>query len=359
MMSAWAGMVCGLLMLAQTCAAADKTITITGAGSSAAAPIYESWAREYQKTSGVSLVYEPAGSSAGLKKIRARETDFGATDLAPSEAELAADGLVLFPTAITGIAPIVNLSKVGNGQLRLTGDVLARIFLGEIIRWSAPEIVQLNPGINLPDLAIRVVVRSDGSGTTYNFADYLAKVSPEWRGKNGVKTSYAWPADFLAVKGSHGVVTTVKETAGAIGYVDFGYVKDNQLSPVQLKNLDGEFLKPSIPAFRGALTHSDWVSKGVFTTTLTQKPGRGTWPITMGTFIVLPRIADKPEQAQHTLKFFIWAFMNGDAQVQEMNFVRLPDRVQAAAFKAITSVRNPAGNLMIDMSLLSNSTPAR
>lgn len=342
-------MFAGLLMFMQVNGAAGQTVT--GAGSSAAAPIYQSWAREYQKASGVSMKYESVGSSAGIKKIRARESGFGASDVAPSEAELSRDGLVVFPIAITGIAPIVNLPKVSDGQLRLSGEVLARIFLGEITRWNAPEIVQLNPGMNLPDLPVKVVVRSDGSGTTYNFADYLAKMSPVWNEKNGVKTSFTWPASFLGAKGSEGVVKAVKETVGSIGYVDFGYVTDNKLNAVQLKNLEGEFLAPSIDAFRTALSRSEWVSKGMFTSTLTNKPGKGTWPITMGTFALVPQVADKADETLRVLKFFVWAFLNGDILVQESNFVRLPDRVQASAFRAITRVKDKAGNL-IGMNLL-------
>jgi phosphate transport system substrate-binding protein len=355
-MKLWTAACCGVLMAAQAGLATAQSIS--GAGSSAAAPIYQSWAREYQKASGVGLAYEPAGSSAGLKKIKARETDFGASDVAPPEAELAADGLVVFPIAITGIAPVVNLPKVGDGQLRLAGDLLARIFLGEITRWNAPEIAQLNPGVALPELPIKVVVRSDGSGTTYNFADYLAKVNAGWKSSQGVKTSYTWPAGFLAVKGSDGVVKAVKDTVGAIGYVDFGYVKDNKLNAVQLKNLEGEYVKPSILAFRGALTNSEWASKGTFTTTLTNKAGKGSWPVTMGTFALVTRVTDKPEQTQRALKFFVWALMSGDALVQESNFVRLPDRVQASVFKAITAVKDKAGN-PIGMSLLGSAPQAR
>ena len=331
---------------------------ISGAGSSAAAPIYQSWAREYQKGSGVSLAYESIGSSAGLKKIKARETGFGASDVAPASDELARDGLVIFPIAITGIAPVINLPKVGDSQLRLTGEALARIFLGEINHWNAPELQKLNPGLALPDLPIKVVVRSDGSGTTYNFADYLAKVSPVWKEKNGVRTSFTWPAGFLAAKGSDGVVKAVKETAGAIGYVDYGYVRDNKLNAVQLKNLEGEFTKPSITAFRNALTNSEWVGKGSFTATLTNQPGKGTWPLVMGTFVVLPRVTEKPEQTLPALKFFVWAFLNGDTLVQENNFVRLPDRVQSTAFKTIASIKDKSGNL-IGIDLLNTSHPAK
>lgn len=331
--------------------------TISAAGSSAAAPIYQSWAQAYQKATGIALAYEPIGSSAGLKKIRAHETDFGASDVAPSEAELSKDGLVSFPVAITGISPVVNLPHVRDGQLRLTGEVLARIFLGEITQWNAPEIVKLNAGTTLPDAPIKVVVRADGSGTTYNFADYLAKLSPAWKSKFGVKTSFEWPANFVAVKGSDGVVKAVKDTPGAIGYVDYGYVKDNMLAAVQLKNLEGEFTKPSIVAFGSALAASEWASKGAFTGTLTNQAGKGVWPITMGTFAVLPKTADQPERALRVLRFFVWAFVNGDALVQTHNFVPLTNRVQASAFKAISSVKDKAGNA-IGLSLMAGAAAA-
>jgi phosphate transport system substrate-binding protein len=328
-------------MLAITCSAGAETIS--GAGSSAAAPIYRIWAREYQKVTGNVLAYEAVGSSAGLKKIRAGDTGFGASDVAPTEAELASDQLVVFPVAITGIAPVVNLPKIGDGQLRLTGDLLARIYMGTINHWSAPEIRQLNPGLALPDLPIRVVGRSDGSGTTFNFTDYLSKASPAWKAHYGAKTAVAWPTGFTGAKGSDGVVSAVRETVGAIGYVDFGYVAENQLAAVQIRNDDGEFVRPDVRSFQAALANSDWVSKGTFSTTLTAKAGKSTWPITMGTFIIVPRVSEKPEQTQAALKFFVWAFNHGDALVQQASFVRLPDRVQAAAFKAISGVRAKSG----------------
>lgn len=330
-------------MAAVACTALVQADTISGTGSSAAAPIYRIWAREYQKATGVALAYDAAGSSAGLKKIKAGETGFGASDIAPSDAELAADGLVLFPVAITGIAPVVNLPRIADGQLRLTGDVLARIFAGEIDKWSAPEIRQLNPGVALPDVTIRLVVRSDGSGTTYNFTDYLAKMSPAWKQRFGVKPQIAWPQQGIAAKGSEGVVKAVKETAGAIGYVDYGYVADNKLAAVSMRNEDGDFVRPTVQGFQAALSSSDWTSKGVFTGTLTAQRGRTAWPITMGTFILVPRVADRPDQTQAVLKFFVWSFNHGDALVREASFVRLPDRVQASAFKAITSVKDKSG----------------
>lgn len=317
--------------------------TLTGAGSSAAAPIYRSWAAQYQQRGGPSLTYEPIGSSAGIKKIKAEQTGFGATDVAPPPDELKSSGLVLFPIAITGIAPVVNLPKISDGQLRLTGPVLARIFLGEIKQWNDPALTQINAGLNLPALPIRVVVRSDGSGTTYNFADYLSKVNLTWKTTYGVKTSFPWPSNFIASKGSDGIVKSVKENIGAIGYVDYGYVKDNKLTSVQMAGADGDFVQPSVMSFRAAMQHSEWNSKGTFSSTLTNISSKGAWPITMGTFVLVPQTAKNPEQTTTILQFFVWAFMNGDSLVQQNNFVRLPDRMQSLAYKAIASVRDQFG----------------
>lgn len=317
---------------------------IRGAGSSAAAPIYQSWTREFQKTGGAALNYDPVGSSAGIKKIRAREVDFGATDVAPSDAELATDGLILLPVAITGISPIYNVPRLPDQALRLSGEVLARIFLGEITQWNAAEVAALNPGTALPDIPIKVVVRSDGSGTTFNFADYLSKMNPGWKDKMGVKTTLTWPAAFIGVKGSDGVIKAVKETTGAIGYVDFGYARESRMATPLMKNAEGEFVRASPAAFRAALLNSDWATKGVFTGSLTQRPGKGVWPITMGTFVVMPQLVDQLDKVAPTVGFFTWALLKGDAAVQDSNFVRLPDRVQGLAFKALASIKDKAGN---------------
>lgn len=351
-----------LLALAAGCALppvfAAGDAPVTGAGSTAAAPIYQSWAREYQKSQRVPLSYEAIGSSAGLKKIKQGEVGFGASDVAPPEAELARDGLTLFPVAITGVAPVVNLPKVGDGQLKLSGELLARIFMGEVTQWNAPDIAQLNPGLALPRLPIKVVVRSDGSGTTHNFADYLAKVSADWQKKMGVKTTLAWPDGVIPAKGSDGVVKAVKDTEGAIGYVDFGYVVSNKLATAQLRNLDGHFVSASNLGFKSALANSDWVSKAAFTSPLTQRPGQGSWPITMGTFVVLPRTTSKPELTLPALKFFVWAFFNGDTLVQDNHFVRIPDQVQAKAFKVIFSIKDSAGKFIGVQLLNADGKPA-
>jgi phosphate transport system substrate-binding protein len=335
-------MACILLFISQLTLAQAQSLT--GAGSTAAAPIYRSWSAQYQKQGGSALEYESIGSSAGLKKVQADQTGFGATDVALPAAELAKNGLVLFPIAITGISPVVNLPKIEDGQIRLSGAVLARIFMGDISQWNDPAIAQLNPAMSLPSVAVKVVVRSDGSGTTYNFADYLAKISPAWKAKYGVKSSFSWPANFILAKGSDGVVRSVKETSGAISYVDYGYVAQNKLALVQLSNAEGEFVAPSTAGFRAALKNSDWNSKANFSSTLTNMAGKGSWPITMGTFAVVPQVTNNPTQTTAVLQFFIWAFMNGDSLVQQSNFVRLPDRIQSLAYVAISSVTDKSGN---------------
>jgi phosphate transport system substrate-binding protein len=289
------------------------------------------------------LAYQPVGSTAGLKEIQAGRVGFGASDVAPAETDLAKGGLVLVPTFVTGAVPVVNLARIPNGKLRLSGAVLAAIFSGEITRWDAPEIQQLNPGLALPDLPIRPVVRSDGSGTTYYFTDYLSKVSPAWKEKRGARTAIDWPAGFLAAKGSDGVSKAVRDNAGAIGYIDFDYVAQDGLNAVQMRNLAGAFVSPAADAFRAALQGSDW-SKGNFHATLADLPGYSTWPITMGTFVLLPKVSNQPVEGARAVRFFVWALLKGDQVVEHMGFVRLPDKMQALAFKALSSVTDAKGS---------------
>lgn len=331
------------LMLAAAWGPARAAETLTGAGSSAAAPLYRAWATAYGKTQDVQLQYEASGSSAGLKKIRAQEVAFGASDVAPPEAELNRDQLVLVPTFVTGAVPVVNLPRIPRGRLRLTGEVLAQIYLGSITRWSAPEIAALNPDLSLPDLAIRPVGRSDGSGTTWYVADYLSRISPTWKERLGTKTSLAWGEHVTGAKGSDGVVRAVQETPGAIGYVDFNYVGANGLSPVQLRNVAGEFATAGVPGFKAALRASDWALKANFHASLANLPGPGVWPITMGTFVLMPRVSDKPTETARALRFLMWALLKGDSVVEGLSFVRLPDALQASAFRALSSVVDRQG----------------
>lgn len=317
--------------------------SITGAGSSAAAPVYKTWATEYAKDHGDALTYDPVGSGAGMARIMAGSVDFGASDVIASKADLAKHDLVMFPTVITGIAPIVNLPHLGATKLRLSGDVLARIFLGEISQWDAPEIRALNPGVTLPAWRIILVVRADGSGTTYHFADYLGRQNATWKQRFGAATKLAWPAGVTAVNGSGGVSKAVRETQGAIGYIDYNYVVDDGLNAIAMRNADGQFVSISADGFREAVLHSSWFATGDFASEINDMPGPKSWPITMGTYIAVPRVAQHPAQVQSALRFVTWAYLHGDLLARQAKFVPLPDKVQASAYNEISKVAGPDG----------------
>jgi phosphate transport system substrate-binding protein len=320
--------------------------SITGAGSSAAAPVYKIWAAEYAKAKGTTLDYAPVGSGAGMTRIIKHEVDFGASDFIASAAELKKNDLVMFPTVITGVVPVVNLAKVGAYQLHLTGDVLGRIFVGQITQWDAPEIKALNPGLKLPGRPIRLVARADGSGTTYHFSDYLTRTSAAWKAKYGVSSHFDWPAGTLAVKGSGEIAKTVQATADSIGYIDYNYVVDDDLAGVAMKNADGQFVSASVDGFHQAVMHSTWYSAGDFSTEINDLPGSGTWPITMGTYIAVPRVAVSGDRAERTLRFLTWAYLHGDALARQARFVPLPERVQASAYREIARVTSASGELL-------------
>jgi phosphate transport system substrate-binding protein len=316
---------------------------ITGAGSSAAAPVYRIWGSEYAKARGATLDYAPVGSGAGMAKINRHEVDFGASDVIASAADLKKNDLVMFPTVITGVVPVVNLGKIGPNQLRLTGDVLGRIFTGQVTQWDAPEIKALNPGLKLPSHAIRVVARADGSGTTYHFSDYLSRTSPAWKAKYGVASHFDWPAGTLAVKGSGEVARTVQATEDSIGYIDFNYVLDNDLAGVSVKNAEGQWMTASVDGFHQAVMHSTWYTSGDFSTELNDLGGPNTWPITMGTYVAVPRVAAAGDRAERTLRFLTWAYLHGDALARQAKFVPLPERVQASAYREISRVMGVHG----------------
>lgn len=317
--------------------AANGVHAISGAGSSAAAPVYRVWAQAYATRGGDGVAYDAVGSGAGMERIRKREADFGASDVIAPTADLQKDGLVMFPTVISGVVPVVNLPKSATA-IRLTGELLAKIYLAEITSWNAPEIVALNSGVALPNQPIRVVCRSDGSGTTYNFTDYLSKLSPAWKAKYGVASKHPWPASFIAVKGSSAVSQAVRANTGAIGYIDYNYVVDDELTDVQMRNAAGKYIAASTGSFRSAVFQSDWYRKGQFSGTLTNLDGESSWPITMGTYVALPKVATDNTQSLRALRFFTWAFANGDALAGLAKFVPLPEKVQASAFREIVSV---------------------
>jgi phosphate transport system substrate-binding protein len=330
----------GLVMLSATFAAhAD----ITGAGSSAAKPLYNLWAEEYAKSGNPKLNYQPVGSSAGIKQIKEHSVDFGASDVAMSLEDRKTSKMICFPSAISGVVPIVNLPGIKAGELQMTGEVLADIFARKVTKWNDPEIAAINPGLALPKLPIVAVVRSDGSGTTYNFTDYLAKMSRPWKDGFGHNFTITWPADATPVKGSGGVVTAVKQTSGAIGYVDYNYVVQEKLTYTKVQNRDGKFVAPNAEAFESALSNSSWKTQATFEEMLTDKAGARTWPITMGTFVIVPQVTNDPDRTTAALQFFTWAFLKGDKLVGNIDFVRLPDRVQARIYSEMTQITDTKG----------------
>ena len=316
---------------------------MTGAGSSAAAPLYNKWAEAYNKKTGATLEYQPVGSSAGIKQIKAKSVDFGASDVAMTVADLKQEKLIQFPSAISGVVPVVNLPGVKAGDLKLTGEALADIFARKIGFWDDAVIATLNPSLRLPHKAITVIVRQDGSGTTYNFTDYLSKLSAGWQAGYGKNFTIKWHEELVQIKGSSAISANLRKTAYAISYIDYNYVLQDKLDYVLLKNRDGKFLPPSAAAFEAALNNSGWKTRGSFEEMLTDKPGVNTWPITMGTFVIMPQSTGNPDKTISILKFFTWCFMNGDHLVNSVDLVRLPDSIQARIFKEMTTVSDAGG----------------
>ena len=297
--------------------------TITGAGATFPFPIYSKWAEEYKKASGVSMNYQSIGSGGGIKQITAKTVDFGASDMPLSGADLAKEGLVQFPAIIGGVVPVTNLDAVKPGELKLTGAVLADIFLGKIKTWNDPAITALNPNFKIDALPITVVRRSDGSGTTFVFVDYLSKVSPEWKTKVGVGTAVAWP-EGVGGKGNEGVAQYVQRIKGSIGYVEYAYAKKNKLDHIALKNRDGQFVQPEEASFAAASAGADWKSTPGMGVILTDQPGAKSWPMTSASFILIHAKQAKPEAGTAVLKFFDWALKNGSKSALELDYVPLP-----------------------------------
>lgn len=295
---------------------------LTGAGATFPAPLYSKWASEYNKASGHKVNYQSIGSSGGIKQITAKTVDFGASDMPLTPEELNEKGLVQFPTVIGGVVPVVNLPGIQPGQIKLTGDLLAKIYLGSIKKWDDKAIADLNAGLKLPSQDIGVIRRADGSGTTFIFTNYLAKVSSEWKSKVGEGTTVKWPAG-LGGKGNEGVSAFVTRLPGSIGYVEYAYAKQNKLTHVQLQNADGKFVQPSDTAFKAAAAGADW--KNSFYEILTNQKGADTWPISGATFILMYKQQDSAAKASEVLKFFNWAYANGDKMADDLDYVPLPD----------------------------------
>ncbi|MEJ7929588.1 phosphate ABC transporter substrate-binding protein PstS [Ramlibacter sp. AN1015] len=298
---------------------------VTGAGASFPAPLYSKWAAEYNKATGVKVNYQSVGSGAGIRQIDAKTVAFGASDMPLKDEELEKKGQVQFPTVIGGVVPVINVKGIQPGQLKLNGQVLGDIFLGKIKKWDDPAIKALNPGLPLPDATIAPVRRADGSGTTFIFTNYLSKVNPEWKEKVGEGTAVNWPAG-AGGKGNEGVAAFVGRLPNSIGYVEYAYVKQNKMNYAQVQNANGQFVNPEDASFKAAAAGADW-SKS-FYQILTNQPGAQSWPITGATFILMHKQQDKPEQAAEALKFFDWAYKNGDKTAEDLDYVPMPDAVK-------------------------------
>ena len=298
---------------------------ITGAGASFPAPVYAKWAEAYQKASGNRMNYQSIGSSGGIRQIQAKTVDFGASDAPLKPEELDKNGLMQFPTVIGGVVPVVNIQGVKPGQLRLTGQVLGEIYLGKITKWNDKAITALNPNVPLPNVDIGVVRRADGSGTTFIFTNYLSKVNAEWKQKVGEGQAVQWPVG-LGGKGNEGVAAFVQRVQGAIGYVEYAYAKQNKLAYAHMQNAAGNWVEPDDATFKAAAAGAEW-TRAAFYEILTNMPGKDSWPITGATFILVHKMSDKPQQTAEVLKFFNWAYANGDKLAADLDYVPLPDSV--------------------------------
>jgi phosphate transport system substrate-binding protein len=309
-------------------AAGARAADISGAGATFPYPIYAKWADAYKKETGLGLNYQSIGSGGGIKQIKAKTVTFGASDAPLTGKELDESGLAQFPMVMGGIVPVVNLDGVKPDELVLDGPTLAKIFLGEITKWDDPALKALNPSVKLPSQAIAIVHRSDGSGTTYNFAYYLAEVSPDWKSKVGVSTALQWPAG-IGAKGNEGVANNVAQTKGAIGYVEYAYAKQNKLTFARMTNKDGKLVSPTSETFQAAAANADWKSQPGYGVILANQPGEKSWPMTAATWILIYKQPQDPAATAEALKFFAWAYKNGGKMAEELDYVPMPDKVVA------------------------------
>lgn len=321
-------------------AGAASAAEVTGAGASFPAPIYAKWADSYAKATGNKVNYQSIGSGAGIKQITAKTVDFGASDMPLTPEDLAKEGLMQFPTVIGGVVPVVNLAGIKPGELKLSGTVLADIYLGKITKWSDKAIKELNPALSLPDHDIGVVRRADGSGTSFVFTNYLSKVSAEWKQKVGEGTAPQWPVG-LGGKGNEGVSAFVQRLPSSIGYVEYAYAKQNKLTYVLVQNKAKQWPLPDDTTFAAAAKSADW-SKG-FYEILTDEPEKDAWPITSATFILMHKQQDKPAQGAEALKFFEWAYKNGGKTAQDMDYVPLPDATVKMINAAWGQIKDASG----------------
>ena len=343
------GLIAALGLLAAAGRSPAAAMDISGAGATFPYPIYAKWADAYKKETGVGLNYQSIGSGGGIKQIQNKTVTFGASDMPLKLDQLSKDGLIQFPTVIGGAVPVVNLDGIKPGEVRLDGPTLAKIFLGEIKVWNDPAILKLNPNAKLPSQPIVVVHRSDGSGTTFIWTDYLSKVSPEWKSKVGENTSVEWPTG-IGAKGNEGVANNVQNTKGAIGYVEYAYAKQNKLTTISMVNKDGKTVEPSSAAFQAAAASAKWDKADGFYVILTDQPGAASWSIAGATFILIHKQPKDPAAASEALKFFAWAYAKGDKMAEDLDYVPLPKNVVTEVEKVWSSeIKDASGKPLYAM----------
>lgn len=332
------------LLLSGLASPAQAAVTINGAGATFPFPIYSKWAWAYNKETGVRLNYQSIGSGGGIKQIKARTVDFGASDAPLKPAELDKYGLLQFPMIMGGVVPVVHLAGIRSGQLKLTAANLADIFLGKIRKWDDPRLAANNPGLQLPHEDITVVHRADGSGTTWIFTNYLSKVSGEWKDKVGNAKAVAWPVG-LGGKGNEGVAAFVRKIEGSIGYVEYAYALQNKMTAVLLQNRAGNFVAPTSANFQAAAVGADWAHAKGYYLVLTDQPGTNSWPITGASFILMYKTQTDPARAREVLKFFDWCYRNGAEMAESLDYVPMPESVANMVRESWRKeIRDPAGN---------------
>jgi phosphate transport system substrate-binding protein len=316
---------------------------ISGAGATFPYPAYAKWADIYKKETGFGLNYQSIGSGGGIKQIKAKTVTFGASDMPLKPEDLDAAGLVQWPMIMGGVVPVVNVQGISPGQLVIDGPTLAAIYLGKITKWNDSAIAKLNAGVNLPDTAIAPLYRSDGSGTNFLFTNYLSQVSTEFKDKIGANTSVQWPAG-IGAKGNEGVANMAKQTAGAIGYVEYAYAKQNNLTYLKMINGDGKTVEPKSENFQAAAANADWASAKGYYLVLTNQPGAASWPITGASFILMHKSVDDPVAAAEALKFFNWAYTNGGDAAAQLDYVPIPKEVVSLVEKTwATTIKDASG----------------
>ncbi|RCS58115.1 phosphate ABC transporter substrate-binding protein PstS [Parvibium lacunae] len=324
--------------------AVAQATEITGAGASFPAPLYAKWADAYQKATGVKLNYQSIGSSGGIRQIKAKTVDFGASDAPLKQDELDKDGMIQFPMAMGGVVPVMNLAGVQPGQIRMTPAILADIYLGKITKWNDKALTDLNPSVKLPDQNISVVRRADGSGTTFIFTNYLSKISADWKQRVGEGATVNWPVG-LGGKGNEGVAAFIQRIPASIGYVEYSYAKKNKLTFALLQNKAGNYVAPDDLTFKAAAAGAKWNES--FAQILTDQAGKDAWPITGATFILLYKNQEKAQQGAEVLKFFDWAYKNGDKMAEELDYVPMPENVaNLVRAQWSSSVKDGAGKAL-------------